>query len=598
MDREDHRRFFVIGSVFLEVVTPVFRRQLENNFTKAGFSCLQDFINNQPVVHTLFHLNHRYTWYCCVDSTNCIARQKLPLNNYQWNLLYTENPGPGKHHCHCKYTAKPVQLDDLDITLMGLILVNCFTLKPDEDQAVRSLRQYKNDFLSHNTNGAITEPKYNSLWPDLTYHVIQLDPTRQSELDEMKNRPLDEQLCKQYYIHLSDLNKRFEEFEVYLKETNTSVQGMRTDVHGISTSLQGIGWNVQGIGGSVQAANTRLQCIDESVQMVNTTLQGMDRSVQGATTTLQGMNSSIQTAVQEIPLINDALQKLLCYAEKQESRENIDMHRQERKSYILGQDIFYQHNQFTTDSTSLSFFNNAVITDDGHIAYIRMGVNSVEIHNTDGARFGRIYLQGKPCDITVVNNSTVAVSMKTIPMHYSIYIFDINNKQKVKSIPLSKTCRGITTINNKLVLDCLRRLLIIDHQTEKVEKSIDTGDCDPIRLGGSGDCVPIRLCGSGDGIFYTNVTSNRLHHYNHSNNKISHVELTSGVCCMTILKDGSVYVLCKDELVHFSSDGKEYKKVTTKGLTSLRLPSGINYSPVQKKLVIFDGVEITVFNEY
>ncbi|CAG2248985.1 unnamed protein product [Mytilus edulis] len=130
IDREDRRRFFVIGSVILEVVTPVFRRQLENNYTKAGFSCLQDFLNNQQVVHTLFHLNHRYTWYCCVDSTNCIARQKLPLNNYQWNLLYTENPGPGKHHCHCKYTAKPVKLEDLDITLMGLILVNCFTLGP------------------------------------------------------------------------------------------------------------------------------------------------------------------------------------------------------------------------------------------------------------------------------------------------------------------------------------------------------------------------------------------------------------------------------------------------------------------------------------
>ncbi|CAG2221385.1 unnamed protein product [Mytilus edulis] len=75
------------------------------------------------------------------------------------NLLYTENPGPGKHHCHCKYTAKPVQLDDLDITLIGLILVNCFTLRPAEEQAVRSLRQYKNDYLSHNTNCGIPEPK-------------------------------------------------------------------------------------------------------------------------------------------------------------------------------------------------------------------------------------------------------------------------------------------------------------------------------------------------------------------------------------------------------------------------------------------------------
>ncbi|XP_063431247.1 uncharacterized protein LOC134713898 [Mytilus trossulus] len=584
MDREDRRRFFVIGSVFLEVVTPVFRRQLENNFTKAGFSCLHDFLNNQPVVHTLFHLNHRYTWYCCVDSTNCIARQKLPLNNYQWNLLYTENPGPGKHHCHCKYTAKPVQLTDLDITLMGFILVNCFTLRPPEEQAVKSLRQYKNDYLSHNTNGGITEPKYNSLWPDLTYYILQLDPSRQSDLDEMKNRPLDEQLCQQYYIHLSDLNKRFEEFEVYLKETNTSVQGMRTDVHGISTALQGIGWNIHGIGGSVQAVNNRLQCIDGSVQMVNTTLQGMGGSVQGVNTTLQEMNSSIQTAVQEIPLINDALQKLLCYAEKRESRENIDIHRRERKSYTIGQDIFYQHYQYTTESRFYTSLSKAVITDDGQIAYIRLGCSSLKIYNIDSSPVGTIQLRGQPLDITVVINSTVAV---TNPNGHSIDIWDIHNKQKEKSIQLSTTCRGITTINNKLVVGCPGRLLIIDHQTEKVEKSIDIGDCDPIRL-----------CGSGDGIFYRNDFNHYLYHYNHSNNKISHVELTSGVWCMTTLKDGSVYGLCKDELVHVSSDAKEYKKVTTKGLSLLGWKYGISYNPVQKKLVVFNEDSITVFNEY
>ncbi|CAG2248983.1 unnamed protein product [Mytilus edulis] len=176
MDREDRRRFFVIGSVFLEVVTPVFRRQIENNYTKAGFSCLQDFINNQPVVHTLFHLNHRYTWPCCVDSTNCIVRQKLPLYNYQWNLLYSENPGPGNHHCHCKYTSKPVKLDDLDITLSALILVNCFSQVPAEEQAIRTLRQYKNDFLSHNTNCGISEPKFNSCGQSL--HIMSFNLTQ------------------------------------------------------------------------------------------------------------------------------------------------------------------------------------------------------------------------------------------------------------------------------------------------------------------------------------------------------------------------------------------------------------------------------------
>ncbi|XP_052100528.1 uncharacterized protein LOC127734606 isoform X2 [Mytilus californianus] len=577
MDREDRRRFFVIGSVFLEVVTPVLRRQLENNYTKAGFSCLHDFLNNQPVVHTLFHLNHRYTWYCCVDSPNCIARQQLPLYNYQWKLLYTENPGPGNHHCHCKYTAKPVKLDELDITLMGLILVNCFTLRPAEEQAVRSLRQYKNDYLSHNTNCGITEPKYNSLWPDLTYHVLQLDPTRKSDLEDMKNRPLDEQLCKQYYIHLLDVNKRFEEIGDSLQEMNTSVQGISTSVHGINTSLQGIGWNLHGLESSVQGGNT--------------VLQGLERSVQEGNTTLQEMNSSIQTinsAIQGIPLMNDAIQKLVYYAEKGLTctcqRQNPDIQSQERKSYKLGQDIFYQHHQFTLESTSSFNKNKAVITDVGQVAYMHWDNLSIEIYNTDGSHVSTIPLQGQPWDITVVNNSTVAV---TLPLCYSIDICDINNKQRVKSIQLSTSCFGITTINSKLVVGCKGRLLIIDPQTEKVEKTIDTGG------------YPIRLCGSGDGIFYTDGNY-YLHHYSHSNNKISKRKLPSKPCDVTILQDGSVYVLCEDGSVqHVSSDGKKYTQVTTKGLTSLEYPSKkISYNPVQRKLVISALNSITVFQQY
>ncbi|XP_052100526.1 uncharacterized protein LOC127734606 isoform X1 [Mytilus californianus] len=584
MDREDRRRFFVIGSVFLEVVTPVFRRQLENNYRKAGFSCLQDFLNNQPVVHTLFHLNHRYTWYCCVDSPNCIARQQLPLYNYQWKLLYTENPGPGNHHCHCKYTAKPVHLDELDITLMGLILVNCFTLGPAEEQAVRSLRQYKNDYLSHNTNCGITEPKYNSLWPDLTYHVLQLDPTRQSDLEDMKNRPLDEQLCKQYYIHLLDANKRFEEIGDSLQEMNTSVQGISTSVHGINTSLQGIGWNLHGL--------------ERSVQGGNTTLQGLERSVQGGNTTLQEMNSSIQTintAVQGIPVMNDAIQKLVYYAEKGvtgtciRQNPNIQSKRQERKSYKLGQDIFYQHLQFTVQHVHCTkrfcIGNKAVKTDAGQVAYIHWDNLSIDIYNTDGSHVDTIPLQGQPWDITVVNNSTVAV---TLPACNSIDIWNIHNKQKVKSIQLSiPCCFGITTTNSKLVVGCWGILLIIDPQTEKVEKTIDTGYY-----------LPNRLCGSDDGIFYTEGNY-YLYHYSHSNNKISKVKLPSQPCDMTILQDGSVYVLCEDRSVqHVSSDGKKYTQVTTKGLTSLEYPSKISYNPVQRKLVISALNSITVFQQY
>ncbi|XP_071166402.1 uncharacterized protein [Mytilus edulis] len=542
MDREDQRRFFVIGSAILEVVTPVFRHKLENNYTNHGVACLRDYLNSQPVVHTLFHLRHRYMT-CCKDNGNCRSNPTLPINYCQWDLLYTENPGPGQHYCYCKYTAKSVQLEDLDITLAGLILLNCCTLGPAEQQAIKMLRQYKNDYLSHNTKCGITKPEYDALWPHLTNFVLQLDPTKQDDIVRIKNRPMDESLCTKYFIDLLDVHKQLDQIALTVQELNSTFQTLSTTVHGLNTSLQGIGWNMHG-----------------SFQGVNTTLQG------------------IQTT----------MDKLLYYAEKGVTctcqRENHDTHRQQRKSYKLGQDIFYQIHQFTTVSCSTVFsYSKAVITNDGHVAYIQWDRYSIDIYSTDGSHVDTIQIQNMPWDMTLFNNSTVAV---TLFICDRIDIWNINNRQKVKSIQLSTSCYGITTINNKLVVSCPGGLLIIDPQTEIVEKTIDTGNC-----------TPIRLCGSGDSIFYTNE-SHSLYHYSHFNNKITKVKLSSQPFDVTTLQDGSVYVICDDGSVqHVSSDGKKYKHVTTKGLTSVGIVWGISYNPVQKKLVILDDDSTTVFNE-
>ncbi|VDI41256.1 Hypothetical predicted protein [Mytilus galloprovincialis] len=261
MDREDRRRFFVIGSAILEVVTPVFRHKLENNYTNHGVACFKDYLNSQPVVHTLFHLRHRYMK-CCKDNGNCRSNPTLPINYCQWDLLYTENPGPGQHYCYCKYTAKSVKLEDLDITLAGLILLNCCTLGPAEQQAIKMLRQYKNDYLSHNTKCGITKPEYDALWPHLTNFILQLDPSRQDDIVRIKKRPMDESLCTKYFIDLLDVHKQLDQIAITVQELNSTFQTLSTTVHGLNTSLQGIGWNIHG---SFQGVNTTLQGIQTTM---------------------------------------------------------------------------------------------------------------------------------------------------------------------------------------------------------------------------------------------------------------------------------------------------------------------------------------------
>ncbi|VDI41253.1 Hypothetical predicted protein [Mytilus galloprovincialis] len=412
MDREDRRRFFVIGSAILEVVTPVLRKKLENNYTNHGVACFKDYLNSQPVVHTLFHLRHRYMT-CCKDNGNCRSNPTLPINYCQWDVLYTENPGPGQHYCHCKYTAKSVQLEDLDITLAGLILLNCCTLGPAEQQAIKMLRQYKNDYLSHNTKCGIKKPEYDALWPHLERFVQQLDPTKQDELVRIKNRPMDEPLCTKYFIDLLDVHKQMDQIALTVQELNSTFQTLSTTVHGLNMSLQGIGWNMHG-----------------SFQGVNTTLQGIQTS----------MNKLLYYAEKGITCT--------CQSENADVHKNIPNIDQERISYKLGQDIFYQIHQFPAVFTSGGFgLHKAVIIDDGYVVNIQMEYSAMTIYNTDYSYVSTIQLQGRPWDITVVNNSTVAVTL----FHCSIIdIWDIHNKQRVKSIQLSTECVGITTINNNV----------------------------------------------------------------------------------------------------------------------------------------------------
>ncbi|XP_052083027.1 uncharacterized protein LOC127720479 [Mytilus californianus] len=223
MDIEDRRRYFVVGSVILEIVQPLFRTRLENEYSSKGLGSLQAFLNTQPIIHILFHLRHRKA-YCCKDNLNCRNNSKLPLIYCQWDLLYTENPGQSGHNCHCKFKANPVQLNELDITLASLILLNCCHLVPSEENAIRELRRYKNDYLSHNINGKINETEYKSLWTDLTNFVLQLDPNKQVDLIMIENRPLDEGLCSRYSIDLLNVHKKLNEMETRIQEIGSAVQ--------------------------------------------------------------------------------------------------------------------------------------------------------------------------------------------------------------------------------------------------------------------------------------------------------------------------------------------------------------------------------------
>ncbi|XP_052089731.1 uncharacterized protein LOC127726383 [Mytilus californianus] len=530
MDRDDHRRYFIVGSVIMEIVTPVFRQRLEKDYKSKRFECLQDFINSKPVIHILFHLRHRNIK-CCVDSTNCRNRGTLPLNYSQWDLLYTENPGPPKHHCHCLYTTNNVKLDDLDITLASLILLNCCNLTPNEETLIKELRKFKNNYLSHNTKGAITEKEFRTLWKDLTTCVLQLDPSKQDDIIRIQNRPLDDLLCNKYFVCLLDIHKKLEEIDTRIQNIGATT----ADIHSTSTEIL-------------------------STMNINNA----------------GLKAEIMAKLEEV------LQQLI----KNQTNKQVD---QPNKPYILGQSIFILHHEINltleVGDDLVGYVSDMVMMDDGRLVMCLPWQHRLLICNTDGSQADSIHVQGGPGSVTAVNNSTVAV---TLYGSKCIEMFDINNKLKLKSISLPGMLYliGITTINNKLVVGGVNRLLIIDHQTGEVVQTIQT------------DRHPGRLQGSGDRIFYCD-TNNNLYWYSYTDYRHHTLTLPSRSSRMTTLQDGSLYVVCDDRSVqHVSSDGKQYKTVKNKGLKSILFDGSLYYNCKQRKLVTGRSISnIKIFHE-
>ncbi|CAG2236041.1 unnamed protein product [Mytilus edulis] len=572
MDREDQRRYLVVGSVILEVVTPLFQQRIEHDFTTGGFGSLQAFINSQHVIHTLFHLRHRNSW-CCKDKTKCRNPAALPLVYCQWNKLYSENPGPGIHNCHCKFSANPVQLNELDISLSSLILLNCCTLSQPEVEAVQLLRQYKNDYLSHNTTGCITQTEYNTLWPDLVTNVLRLDPTKQDDLVRVEHRPLDESLCKKYFTFLLDLQQQLEEIMSTMQSVHSSIQVVSSSIGELNSSVQ-----------------TAFHRTDTAVQGMDTRVQEMGNSIQG-----------IETSAQQT---NDLLKKgLTCECGRQIIVPLYnDQPRKQRKQYQLGQNIFYIHQELDLQSLlnadkKMFSISDVKMMDDGRLVFCLPGENRLLICNTDGSQADIITVQGTPWSITAVNISIVAVTVLKVTeedTNHRLDMIDINKRYQINSISVPGMLHfsGVAMINNNLVVGGLDKLLIVDYQTGEVVQTIETYS------------IPAWIHASGDRVFFNGrrvfeIKNNiQLKMYSSSNNRVYSNTLQSCPTSITSLQDGSLYVLCLDGLIHHvSNDLKHTKKVKLNNIEVLNSNSIVSYNTTQNKMIVLSKNILSICHE-
>lgn len=183
----DQDRYFRFKLLYRQIVPPLLNKYLQQSYKNKNFVSLKEFIQSQSVRHFLFHLRYN-TVKCCRDNENCIENRTHTLNLSQWQRLY--EPRKDKTHqdskmCHCNYKAKDIQLEDIDISLAGLILLNCCKLDLKEEAAILSLTQLKkeHDYYSYE----ISDTDFIKLWTVLKQNVLQLDKSKNNDLKEIQN---------------------------------------------------------------------------------------------------------------------------------------------------------------------------------------------------------------------------------------------------------------------------------------------------------------------------------------------------------------------------------------------------------------------------
>ncbi|CAC5362457.1 unnamed protein product [Mytilus coruscus] len=497
MDKEDKRRYFVVGSVYLEVVTPLFQQKLKEKYQGLNFRCLKDFLDKKDAIHILFHLRHRNAW-CCTDKANCTNHGALPLNHHQWKQLYSENPGPGIHNCFCKYTAKSIKPVDLDLSLCGLILYNCCNLAQLDGKAVHILRRNKNDYLSHNTTCGITKDEYDPLMDELTTNILQLDKTKEDELIRIQKRPLDDSLCNKYMTTLLDIHEIFEKIDTKIELSTNQI------LNTVHINHAGLTAKIEEFMEKVVCQNCREKLDKKGIK---------DQPIHP-----YKLGQSIFQLHHQIDLTSEV--------DDDEWRESV---------------------------------TDIVMMDDGRLVICLPDQWRLLICNTDGSQVDSIDVQGIPWDVTAVNNSTVTVTLYDSDC-IEMYDINNKLKLKSISPPGMSRYGDITTINNKLVVGGKDRLLIIDHQTGEVVQTIQT-DSRPGRLHGSGDRIFYcnYYNNNNNNLYWYSYTDDRHHTLSLPSYPRSMTTLQDGSLYVGC-RDGSVHVSsdCKQ---YKSVTTKELKKL-------------------------------------
>ncbi|XP_052075225.1 uncharacterized protein LOC127712675 [Mytilus californianus] len=154
------RRFLLITEVAVNVV----RKFIESKYQPDNF---KTFLEKNKTL--IYHLQGFKKNGCCT----CVnINRKNIIYKKQFEKLFIDNgqncPN-GATHCHCTFKANPnIQLDDIDLTLIGTLLKNCCTLDQQQEKSVTVIREIRNETAHYSHKNDIDGTIFRDSWCEVS----------------------------------------------------------------------------------------------------------------------------------------------------------------------------------------------------------------------------------------------------------------------------------------------------------------------------------------------------------------------------------------------------------------------------------------------
>lgn len=160
------RRFLLITEVAMNVV----RKFIDSKHHPDNFETFLEKNKN-----LIYHLQGFKKSGCCT----CFNFNSNPIiYKKQFQKLFIDNgkkcPNRAKH-CHCTFKANPnIQLEDIDLTLIGTLLKNCCKLDQQQEKSLTVIRKIRNDSAHYSHKNDIDETIFHDSWCEVSDAINHL----------------------------------------------------------------------------------------------------------------------------------------------------------------------------------------------------------------------------------------------------------------------------------------------------------------------------------------------------------------------------------------------------------------------------------------